>query len=172
MPFRLGRRYSNGVMSDSLRLEIITQGPQETEAVGEHLGRALRGGEIIELSSDLGGGKTTLVRGVARGAGSSDVVSSPTFTISKVYTTSRLEIHHFDFYRLAEAGVMHEELAELVDDPQVTVLVEWSDIVKDVLPAARLTLRIERMVESEDARKLILEYPENLGYLVAAIDKN
>jgi len=156
-------------MSDTSRLEIVTRSSNETESIGEHIGRALHGGEIIELSSDLGGGKTTLVRGLARGAGSSDVVSSPTFTISKVYVAACLEIHHFDFYRLGEAGIMQQELAELVGDPTLVLVIEWSDIIQDVLPAQRAILRIERLAEGEDARKLILEYPKSLDYLVAGI---
>ena len=138
----------------------------ETERIGEQLGSNLRGGELIELASDLGGGKTTLVRGIAKGAGSTDVVASPTFTISKVYQTKHLEIHHFDFYRLTEAGIMRDELAELAGDPELVVIVEWSDLVRDVLPDDRLILRIERTAKAEDARVLSLEYPQSLQYLV------
>ena len=92
---------------------------EATELLGERLGKSLRGGEVIELVSDLGGGKTTFVRGLARGAGSHDKVASPTFTISKTYVTDGYEIHHFDFYRLNDAGIVADELAEVVGDPHV-----------------------------------------------------
>jgi tRNA threonylcarbamoyladenosine biosynthesis protein TsaE len=167
---RLAVNWGGSYSIDSMRLEKITASAAETETLGETIGRRLQGGEVIELSSDLGGGKTTLMRGLARGAGSADVVGSPTFTLSKVYQAARLQIHHFDFYRLAEAGIMHEELQELVDDPQLVVAVEWSDIVKDVLPAERLTINLQRMADHEDARRIIVEYPDELQYLVEGIE--
>ena len=148
--------------------QIIAATPEETEALGERIGRALRGGELIELTSDLGGGKTTLVRGLARGAGSQDHVASPTFTLSKMYRTDRFEIHHFDFYRLAEAGIMRDELQELVGDPQTVVVVEWSDIVHDVLPAERLKVILAQTAEGQ--RRIRLEYPDSLAYLKEETD--
>jgi tRNA threonylcarbamoyladenosine biosynthesis protein TsaE len=97
-------------------LRIKTSGPDETVAFGERIGARLRGGEVIDLSSDLGGGKTTMMRGIARGAGSKDHVASPTFTISKEYDAGKLRIIHFDFYRLTEPGSMAMELADVVGD--------------------------------------------------------
>lgn len=111
-------------------------------ALAERLGNLLKGGEVIELVSDLGGGKTTFVRGLARGIGSDDPVSSPTFTINHVYKGTDVTLYHFDFYRLAEAGVMSEELAEILQDPHGATVVEWGGIVEDVLPADRLTITI------------------------------
>ncbi len=127
------------------------------------LGQRLRGGEVIELISDLGGGKTTFVRGLARGLGSSDAVSSPSFTLSNVYKTEQLQLHHFDFYRLHEVGIMRDELAEVVQDPQAVTVVEWGDIVADVLPEQRLSVKIK--VLDEDKRQFTFAYPENLNYL-------
>lgn len=97
---------------------------------------------MIELVSDLGGGKTTFTRGLARGIGSEDQVSSPTFTLSNQYRGSELTMHHFDFYRLLEPGIMRDEIAEVIDDKQNVTIVEWADIIADVLPAERLTIRI------------------------------
>lgn len=153
-----------------IRHEMISRSAAMTEAIGEAVGRKLRGGEVIELTSDLGGGKTTLTRGMAHGAGSEDHVASPTFTVSKVYQTDhheRMELHHFDFYRLDEAGVMRDELAELIGDPGYVVIVEWSDIVKDVLPEDRLTISMQAI--SEDERVVSFEYPETLSYLVESL---
>jgi len=93
-------------------------GSEDTERLGELLGRRLRGGEVLELRSDLGGGKTTFVRGLVRGAGCHDRVSSPTFTLSRVYKSKDFEIHHFDFYRLQDPGLVANELAEVVGDGQ------------------------------------------------------
>lgn len=148
-------------------MTIQTASPEETEALGERIGTQLRGGEVIELVSDLGGGKTTFVRGLARGAGSDEHVSSPTFTISREYRTKSLTIHHFDFYRLHEAGIMADELHELVNDPQTVVVVEWSDVVRHVLPSAHLTVQIAQA--GEDARTLTCTFPDSLAYLVEGV---
>ncbi len=141
-----------------------TVSAEETEKLGKKLGKALGGGEVIELISDLGGGKTTFTRGVAAGAGSQDLVSSPTFTISNQYQASKLRLHHFDFYRLHEAGLIEHELAEVLDDPGAVVIVEWSDVVTHVLPKKRLTIKLES--NDQDGRKLTFKYPKNLKYLV------
>jgi len=135
-----------------------------TEQLAETIGAKLRGGEVIELIADLGGGKTTFVRGLARGAGSVGKVSSPTFTLSNEYKAGELTIHHFDFYRLAEAGIMGDELAEAIADPKAVVVVEWGDIVADVLPASRLTITIT--ATGEDSRQLQFKCPDGLSYLL------
>jgi tRNA threonylcarbamoyladenosine biosynthesis protein TsaE len=131
--------------------------------LAEKIGSRLKGGEAIELVSDLGGGKTTFVRGLARGAGSTDKVASPTFTISKVYDTPKFQIHHFDFYRLPEPGIIADEFAELVNDPNIVIVVEWADSVKEVLPAQRLLLQIKQTPEGH--RELNFSAPESLDYL-------
>lgn len=143
----------------------ISHDAAATEKLGEALGAALRGGEVIELSSDLGGGKTTLVRGLARGAQSSDHVASPTFTVSREYEArDGLRLYHFDFYRLAEAGIVAQELDEVAHDPKAITVVEWSDIVQDVLPENRLQITIQRTGETD--RSIILRTPEALAYLM------
>ena len=140
---------------------------EQTEQLAQKLGEALRGGEVIELVSDLGGGKTTFTRGLVRGLGSDEIVASPTFTISKLYNTGRFAVHHFDFYRLQEAGIVADELAEVVDDPQDIVVIEWSDIVQHVLPEIRLTLTISQTPTGE--RDLVFTAPEALFYLIEAM---
>lgn len=125
----------------------------------------MRGGEVIELRSDLGGGKTTFVRGLARGAGSRDRVSSPTFTLSRVYKAKSLDIYHFDFYRLDDAGILRDQLAEAISDNQV-VVVEWSDIVQDVLPEARIVIKFEPTAASPDERQIIVSYTEKYRPLI------
>jgi tRNA threonylcarbamoyladenosine biosynthesis protein TsaE len=153
-------------MSDTLQLRITSESADHTEALGESLGKRLRGGEVIELVSDLGGGKTTLVRGLARGAGSHDHVSSPTFTMSKIYETGDFQLHHYDFYRLDQAGILAEELSEVIEDGRNVTIIEWSDIVKQVLPATRLTITIDQT--AEDERQIIIEVPVAYSYLLQA----
>jgi tRNA threonylcarbamoyladenosine biosynthesis protein TsaE len=144
--------------------QIHSNSPEETEKLAEAVGKKLCGGEVIELVSDLGGGKTAFVRGLARGMGSTDHVASPTFTISREYRADGLTLHHFDFYRLHEPGIMSAELAEVLADPKAVVAVEWSDIVQHVLPERRLTVRLS--LTGENSRRLELAYPSELAYLI------
>lgn len=118
----------------------------ETEAIAESLGRSLKGGEVIELVSDLGGGKTAFTRGLAKGMGSSDTVSSPSFTISREYVAPETDLvmHHYDFYRLESAGIMADELADILSDPLNVAVVEWGEVVADILPTDRLTIQISK----------------------------
>lgn len=115
----------------------------------------------------MGGGKTTFVRGLARGAGSQDKVASPTFTINKVYQAPKFEIQHFDFYRLHEAGIVADELAEVVGDPEVVVVVEWGDVAQHVLPEERLRIDIKQTPEGN--RELTFAAHKDLHYLVEAL---
>jgi tRNA threonylcarbamoyladenosine biosynthesis protein TsaE len=136
----------------------------ETELLGEKIGQRLKGGETIELVSDLGGGKTTFVRGLAKGLGSVDKVASPSFTIKREYYTNDLSLHHFDFHRLHEPGEMLHDLAEVVHQPSNVVVVEWADKVQGVLPAKRLTIVIKPT--GETTRQFNFSYPKELAYLL------
>ncbi len=129
------------------------------------IGSRLRGGEVLALAGDLGSGKTAFVRGLARGMGSTDHVASPTFTINREYKSAddRLTMYHFDFYRLTEPGIMSYELAEAAYDPYAVTVVEWGDIVADVLPPTTAHIQIVRT--GEDSREFTFEYPDVLHYL-------
>jgi len=131
--------------------------------LAEQIGKRLKGGEVIELVSDLGGGKTTFVRGLAKGMGSEDKVASPSFTISREYKAGGKTLYHFDFYRLQDPGLVANELAEVVNDPEAVVAVEWANIVEDVLPAQKVTVAIK--ATGETARELTYTYPKELTYL-------
>jgi len=114
----------------------------DTQNLATIVGKVVKGGEVIEFTSDLGGGKTAFVKGLARGMGVLDVVQSPTFMLSIVHKANRgLELHHFDFYRLHEAG-MSAELAESLQQANAVTAVEWGDIVHDVLPNYRMSVNI------------------------------
>jgi len=95
-------------------------------------------------------------------------VQSPTFTISRIYNArDDLELHHFDFYRLNEAGIVADELAESLHQPNVITAVEWGEIVHDVLPAQRITVRLTSLGDTE--RTVIITTPNGLEYLDDAI---
>jgi tRNA threonylcarbamoyladenosine biosynthesis protein TsaE len=148
--------------------QIESTSLEATEQFAQSLGSNLRGGEVIVLVSDLGGGKTAFVRGLARGMGSQDHVASPTFTITREYRAPKLTLHHFDFYRLQEAGVVAAELEEFLDDPEAVVAIEWGAIVADVLPQNSVVVHIERT--SDTTRHLTLKYPESLQYLLQGLE--
>jgi len=140
---------------------------EETERLAEKIGAVLRGGEVIELVSDLGGGKTTFTRGLVRGMGSADKVASPTFTISKLYDAGPLQVHHFDFYRLHEPGIIADELAEVAGDQHAVTLVEWADVVQHVLPDDRLTVAISQTPNGD--RQLAFSGPAAVRHLIEAV---
>jgi tRNA threonylcarbamoyladenosine biosynthesis protein TsaE len=103
----------------------VTHSPAETEAFGERFGKRLRVGDMVLLTGELGAGKTTFVRGVARGAGSSAPVASPTFQLVRVYS-GRVQLAHVDLYRVENSSEFVElGLEELLD--QGAVVVEWGD---------------------------------------------
>ena len=117
--------------------------------LGEAIGRSVSGGEVLELVGDIGAGKTTLTKGIARALGINEPVQSPTFTISRVYDSPKgLRLAHYDFYRLSEAGIMGDEIREVMDDDSV-VVVEWAGAVDDDLPKDRLVVKITTISEEE-----------------------
>ncbi len=113
-------------------------------ALGELIGRQAEGGLVIAFRGDLGAGKTVFAKGVARGLGIDDEVTSPTFTVVSEYE-GRLRLHHIDAYRLfGEADFAELGGEELVADRGAVTLVEWSERIEAALPpdAARVTLRV------------------------------
>jgi tRNA threonylcarbamoyl adenosine modification protein YjeE len=131
-------------------LDVVTSTPAETEAAGEHFGQGLRQGDLLLVEGDLGAGKTTFVRGVARGAGSSAHVASPTFQLVRVYP-GRIQLAHVDLYRLEASTELAElGLEELLD--QGAVVVEWGNRLD--APGAAL-LSIEHL--GGDRRRLRMQ---------------
>lgn len=154
------------------KVTCFTGSVQEMLDLGQRVGRLLRGGEILELSGDVGTGKTTLTKGVALGLAVDEVVQSPTFTISRIYEArDGLELHHYDFYRLKEAGIMRDELAESLADAQVVTVLEWDETVKDLLPEER-TVRISISYTGENERSLEIEIPQGREYLLPAVKED
>jgi tRNA threonylcarbamoyladenosine biosynthesis protein TsaE len=113
----------------------------------------LSGGEVIELSSDLGGGKTTFVQGLATALGYTGPVTSPTFTLSNIYQLpDHRELHHYDLYRLGEGGILADELAEDIGDPGIITVVEWAGVAESRLPTDRLIVKFD--VTADTGRRL------------------
>ncbi|NTW62124.1 tRNA (adenosine(37)-N6)-threonylcarbamoyltransferase complex ATPase subunit type 1 TsaE [Candidatus Saccharibacteria bacterium] len=117
---------------------------------GQLIGRSLSGGEVIELVGDVGAGKTTLTKGIAKGLGVEDYVQSPSFTISRVYKgRGDLSLVHYDFYRLDDAGIMADELGEDLGDNSKVVVIEWGGVVSGVLPHDRVTINLTTITDTE-----------------------
>ncbi|KSU79727.1 MULTISPECIES: tRNA (adenosine(37)-N6)-threonylcarbamoyltransferase complex ATPase subunit type 1 TsaE [Fictibacillus] len=123
------------------QLIISTTSPEETAELAEKLGTLLQAGDVLTLEGDLGAGKTTFTKGLAKGLGVKRVVNSPTFTIIKEYN-GRVPFYHMDVYRLEDSD---EDLGfeEYFEGEGVTV-VEWAQFIADRLPEERLTIDIRR----------------------------
>ena len=146
-------------MNETKLIEVASE--DETRAFGEKIGQLLIGGEVIELVGDVGAGKTTFVKGLAKGLLVDDDVQSPSFTISRVYDArDDLQLAHYDFYRLSDAGIMADELRETTQDPLTITVIEWADIVEGVLPEGRL--RIAFAAPSETDRSLTIQGPKGI----------
>lgn len=145
-----------------MRYVITTDNLDQTLALGQALGEVLTGGEVFQLTSDVGGGKTSFTKGIAQGMGlRADDIQSPSFTVSRIYRVHHaLELHHFDFYRLETPGLLGAELQESLHDSRAVVVVEWSTIVESVLPARRVAVTIR--ATGENSREFGFEVPDEL----------
>lgn len=134
-------------------MNTILKDLNELNEFGHNLGRLLLGGDIIELIGDVGAGKTTLVKSIAAGMGINEAVTSPSYTLSQVYTSpSGLILEHYDFYRLNDPGILKESLLEALQDTARVCVIEWAEIVSGVLPDDHLQIRI--IPEGDSARFL------------------
>lgn len=149
--------------------EFLSNSSSETERLGRAIGAKLKGGEVIELISDLGGGKTTFTKGLALGAGSEDLVSSPSFTISYLYSCKNFNIHHFDFYRLTDPGVVKLSVAEAIELSQDVIVVEWGNIISDVLPENKITIKLSSIAADSESRKIEISVPHSFEYLINSL---
>ncbi len=127
-----------------IEMKVTITGESEMKAFGERIGRCFKGGECVELIGDIGAGKTTLTKGMAAGLKITETVQSPTFTINRTYDSpTGLRLSHYDFYRLSDAGIMADELAESLEDSHTVIAIEWGAVVNPVLPVDTLRITIE-----------------------------
>lgn len=139
---------------------IEVRSDQETKDLAMKIGSQLKGGEVFELVGDVGAGKTTFVKGLAKGLEVEDDIQSPSFTISRQYDArDGLQLVHYDFYRLADPGILANEVAEMTQDSTTVTVIEWADIVEGVLPSNRITITLES--PSETSR--LITIPNELG---------
>ena len=143
-------------------MEYITNSPSETEAVGAALAAVLRPGTVLAYRGDLGAGKTAFTRGLARGLGYAEPVTSPTYTIVNEYLGGRLPLFHFDMYRLRSSDDLWDIGWEDYLERGGICAVEWSENVDDAMENA-VYVTIEKL--GEESRRITIEGGESLADL-------
>ena len=133
---------------------MILKTEQEMIIFGEQIAKSLVMPEVVELIGDVGVGKTTITKGIAKGLGVTDEITSPSFTLSKQYDFPKGKLVHYDFYRLIDPGIMSEDLMENIEDKNTITIVEWADSVKEILPDKHKSFLIKLL--DDGSREVIL----------------
>ena len=132
--------------------------PEETYALGKSLGEAAKQGDVICLNGDLGVGKTVFTQGFADGLAITEPVNSPTFTIVQEYHDGRLPLYHFDVYRIGDISEMDEVGYEDYFFGEGVCLIEWSNLIEEILPDHMTSVTIEKDLQKGfDYRKITVE---------------
>ena len=138
-------------------MEFITNSPEETEKIGAAIGKIIPAGTVLAYRGDLGAGKTAFTRGLARGLGFTEAVTSPTYTIVNEYLGGRLPLFHFDMYRLSSADDLFDIGWEDYLDRGGVCAVEWSEQTEDALPSNAIRVTIARCPEADTWRTITIE---------------
>lgn len=137
---------------------IESRRPEDTFALGKQLGERASLGDVFLLEGDLGVGKTVFTQGFAAGLGISEPVNSPTFTIVQEYEEGRLPFYHFDVYRIGDVEEMEEIGYEDYFFGEGVCLIEWADLIKEILPETACRIKIEKDLEQGfDYRRITVE---------------
>lgn len=137
---------------------IETNSPRETKELGKKMAERAKPGDVFTLVGDLGVGKTVFTQGIAEGLGIVEPVNSPTFTIVQEYESGRMPFYHFDVYRIGDP----EEMDEIGFDDYIygdgLCLIEWADLIEEILPEKRVAIRIEKDLEKGfDYRRITIQ---------------
>lgn len=142
-------------MKESKSIQYESHSAQETFRIAEALAQKAEPGEVFCLSGDLGVGKTVFTKGFAKGLGICEPVSSPTFTIVQVYEDGRMPLYHFDVYRISDAEEMEEIGYQDYFYGDGVCLIEWAELVPEILPERRYTIRIRKDLSKGTEYRLI-----------------
>ena len=149
-------------MQDKKVMEFETFSPEETLELGRKFGREAQPGEVYTLVGDLGVGKTVFTQGIADGLGITEPVSSPTFTIVQVYEEGRMPFYHFDVYRIGDIEEMDEIGYEDYFYGEGLCMIEWANLIEEILPDKRYDVTIEKDLEKGfDYRKITIKEHED-----------
>lgn len=143
-------------------MEFITNSPEQTEKIGQALGQVLQPGTVLAYTGDLGAGKTAFTRGLARGLGCREAVTSPTYTIVNEYLSGRMPLFHFDMYRLSCADDLWDIGWEDYLDRNGVCAVEWSENVEEAMDGA---IRVHIRKTGEQSRVITIEGGEQLAHI-------
>ena len=148
-----------GLAMDEKKIETIESFcAEDTAALGERVGQLAKPGEVYTLIGDLGVGKTVFTQGLAKGLGITESVNSPTFTIVQVYEEGRLPFYHFDVYRIGDVEEMDEIGYEDYIYGQGVCLIEWANLIEEILPERYIRVTIEKDLEKGfDYRRITIE---------------
>ena len=137
---------------------IETRSAQETYQLGVEIGKKAISGQVYTMIGDLGVGKTVFTQGMAHGLGIEEPISSPTFTIVQVYDEGRLPFYHFDVYRIGDISEMDEIGYEDYVYGEGVALIEWANLIEEILPEKHISIMIEKDLEKGfDYRKITIE---------------
>ena len=137
---------------------LESKSPEDTFQIGMRLGKLAEAGEVYTLTGDLGVGKTVFTQGFAKGLGIDESVNSPTFTILQIYEGGRLPLYHFDVYRIGSVEEMEETGFEEYIMGDGVSLIEWADLIEEILPRKRTRVLIEKDLEKGfDYRRITVE---------------
>lgn len=135
-------------------MRYTSYSPEETEKIAYEFSQRLNAGDVVCMYGELGAGKTAFVRGIARGLGIKDHITSPTFTIVNEYC-GKMPLYHFDVYRIADEDEMYEiGYEEYIDGDGVSVI-EWPQLIKDILPKSYYSVKIDRNYEAGENIRII-----------------
>lgn len=154
-------------------MKIETFSAEETYKIGEQMGREAKAGDVLCLLGDLGVGKTVFTQGFAAGLGITEPVSSPTFTIVQTYDEGRIPFYHFDVYRIGDV----EEMEEIGFDEYIfgegVCLIEWANLIEEILPPHYQTVRIEKVLEKGfDYRMITIEAGRRITVKILVLESS
>lgn len=142
--------------------KMISESPEDTFALGKQIGESVVPGSVLTLVGDLGVGKTVFTQGLAGGLGILDAVNSPTFTIVQIYEEGRIPLYHFDVYRIGDISEMDEIGYEDYFYGDGVCLIEWANLIEELLPEQYVEIRIEKNLEKGfDYREITVTQKEN-----------
>lgn len=137
-------------------MEYITNSEIETQKIGEKIAKKLKAGCVLALIGDLGSGKTAFTKGVARGLGIKDIITSPTFVLIKEYQTSNFTLVHADCYRIdRKSDAESTGLLEYLNRDDAIVVIEWAERVESILPKNTIKIKFEHL--GENKRKIVVK---------------
>ena len=134
--------------------EFISHSEEETFSLASEFEKTLKGGEVVLLSGDLGAGKTTFTKGLAKALNITENITSPTFTLMNIYTSGRLKLYHFDMYRLEDESEAIELGLDEFFNSNGVCMIEWAENIKNMIPKNHIVINIEKLSDNE--RKFVI----------------